>query len=760
MTFSHKIQQIVMDATFTERELAGELQDRISRVFNQSIEPATATLFNQLGANGESVWIERLELDLGELAYDNFEQQITDRMIAALRDALEGKLELVTQDTGNLYFKDETERLYALLEHYLLTGTLPWWADSSEGALLDEYMIRLTTTTPDRFGRFIIGISQTDYVLRRIVYHFSRHTLEKLITLLEPDQAEFIYGYIANVLMLQQQRPAVKATQEEFEKMVWLFVLTYLVTDNSGQFNRKTFIRRNLEQLAHHFNIGYIRLLYTFRQALIFYKKEIPAGSLAALIRELYEEKFSDVSPTIATTRESVLAYFLLVTSGDVMVRRILDPYGPNVPLPASWIGYDTIPDQSDREEVWQQAVFLITLFLGGESLPYWFTQLQPGLQNGLLQQAVILLYRKRAVLLFSLWEKSVRFPQIRLRMHQLFARPVTPLEEQIQKQLAEYVERDTIRYLQETLNDHQPDSFIEIWRKAIDKKRFYTQVLQAAPAIQRVAHLLREEEFWLLLADAPLFSVDILKEMQEELVLLGADNIERERIRHLFRIFNLQWLGGKLILKDVEQYKKALHDFLKQFDERATRRILQPVTPEIPKKKMATSEQEGIRINNAGLVLLHPFFYTYFNRLQLLQNGKFVDSMAQQRAIRLLQLLVDGRTDHAEHELVLNKILCNYPLEQPLTSEIEITPPEKELAVQLVNAAIQQWEKMKNSSVDSFRASFLQREGLVWQAQDAWFQKVTPRGYDIILQTLPWSYGMIKTSWTDKFFYTEWTPC
>lgn len=750
-----------MDATFTERELAGELQDRISRVFNQSIEPATAALFNQLGANGESVWIERLELDVGEIAYENFEQQITDRIIAALRDALEGKLELVTQDIGNLYFKDETERLYTLLQHYLLTGTLPWWAENSEGALLDEYMIRLMTTTPDRFSRLIINISQSDYVLRRIVYHFSRHTLEKLITLLEPDQAEFIYGYIANVLMLQQQRPAVKATQEEFEKMVWLFVLTYLVTDNSGQFNRKTFIRRNLEQLAHHFNIGYIRLLYTFRQALIFYKKEIPAGSLAALIRELYEEKFSDVSPTVATTREAVLAYFLLVTSGDVMVRRILDPYGPNVPLPASWIAYDTIPEQSDREEVWQQAVFLVTQFLSGEPLPYWFTQLQPGLQNGLLQQAIILLYRKRAVLLFSLWEKSIRFPHIRLRMHQLFSHPVNPLEDQIKKQLAEYTEQDTIRYLQETLNDQQTGSFIEIWKKTSDKNRFYRQVLQTAPAINRIALLLRESEFWSLMADLPVVTVSMLKEIQEELVQYGADNLERERIIHLFRVFNLQWLGGKLILKDAEQYKKALRDFLQQFDERATRRILQPPTPEpVQKKLIATSEQEGLRINNAGLVLLHPFFYTYFNRLQLLQNGKFIDSQARQKAIRLLQLLVDGKTGHAEHELVLNKILCNYPLELPLEPDTVITDDEKALSEQLILAAIQQWEKMKNSSVESFRASFLQREGLVWQKDDAWFQRVTPRGYDIILQTLPWSYGMIRTSWTDKFFYTEWTPC
>lgn len=750
-----------MDATFTERELAGELQDRISRVFNHSIEPAVSALFNQLGSAGESVWIERLELDLGEVTYDNFENHITDLIIAALRHALEGKLEFVTQDTGNLYFKDETERLYALLEHYLLTGTLPWWAQSSEGALLDEYMIRLMTDTPGRFSQMIINISQTDYVLRRIVYHFSRHTLERLMNLLEPDQAEFIYGYIANVLMLQQQRPAVKATQEEFEKMVWLFVLTYLVTDNSGQFNRKTFIRRNLEQLAHHFNIGYVRLLYTFRQALIFYKKEIPAGSLAALIRELYEEKFQDVSPTVATTREAVLAYFLLVTSGDVMVRRILDPYGPNVPLPASWIAYDTIPEQSDREEVWQQAVFLITLFLAGEPLPYWFIQLQPGLQNGLLQQAIILLYRKRAILLFALWEKSIRFPHIRLRMHQLFSNPVNPLEEQIQKQLADYIEQDTIRYLQETLNDQQTDSFIEIWRKATDKKRFYTQVLQAAPAINRIAHLLRESEFWLLMADTAIFTVNKLKEIQEELVLFGADNLEKERIRHLFRVFNLQWLGGKLILKDADQYKKALKDFLQQFDERATRRILQPQEPQQPRpRKMITSEQEGIWINNAGLVILYPFFHTYFSRLQLLHQGKFVDMRSQQKAIRLLQLLVDGKTDHPEHELVLNKILCNFPLEQPLDPNIEIIAAEKELSVQLIEAAMQQWDKMKNSTVESFRASFLQREGRIWQQEDAWFQHVTPRGYDIILQTLPWSFGMIKTSWTDKFFYTEWTTC
>jgi hypothetical protein len=172
--------------------------------------------------------------------------------------------------------------------------------------------------------------------------------------------------------------------------------------------------------------------------------------------------------------------------------------------------------------------------------------------------------------------------------------------------------------------------------------------------------------------------------------------------------------------------------------------------------KPIATSEQEGIYVNNAGLVLLHPFFHTYFTRLQLITNGKFNDTVAQQRAVHLLQLLVYGNSEQPEHALVLNKILCNFPMEMPL-EPTQFTEEERQLSLQLIGAATQQWEKMKNTSVEGFRASFLQRDGVLWQADGAWYLKVKSRSYDIILQTLPWSMGMIKPSWADKILYTEW---
>ena len=39
----------------------------------------------------------------------------------------------------------------------------------------------------------------------------------------------------------------------------------------------------------------------------------------------------------------------------------------------------------------------------------------------------------------------------------------------------------------------------------------------------------------------------------------------------------------------------------------------------------------------------------------------------------------------------------------------------------------------------------------------EEWHLKVDQRGYDVILQTLPWSYGMIKLPWMLKPLIVEW---
>jgi hypothetical protein len=180
----------------------------------------------------------------------------------------------------------------------------------------------------------------------------------------------------------------------------------------------------------------------------------------------------------------------------------------------------------------------------------------------------------------------------------------------------------------------------------------------------------------------------------------------------------------------------------------------------QIEKKKSTDeilSDKDSIYIHNAGLVILHPFLSTYFNRLNMFENGDFKTDELRHRAVHLLQYLAFGTQSNEEYELVLNKILCNIPIDEPVSAGIEMTENEIAVSAELLNAILVQWDKLKNTSPESFQSSFLQRDGALSRIEENWNLKVESRGYDVLLNTLPWGLGMIKTSWMPEFIYVEW---
>jgi len=164
----------------------------------------------------------------------------------------------------------------------------------------------------------------------------------------------------------------------------------------------------------------------------------------------------------------------------------------------------------------------------------------------------------------------------------------------------------------------------------------------------------------------------------------------------------------------------------------------------------------DPIYINNAGLVLFNPYITTFLSRLGMTEKGKFKDEDSAFRSVHLLQLLVSEAT-YGEHELVLNKILCNLPVSSSVPMDIELKPSEKLLAKELIEVTMKRWKKGSSGSKESFRASFINRDGRLSMINEEWHLKVDKRGYDVILQTLPWSYGMIKLPWMLKPLIVEW---
>lgn len=155
-----------------------------------------------------------------------------------------------------------------------------------------------------------------------------------------------------------------------------------------------------------------------------------------------------------------------------------------------------------------------------------------------------------------------------------------------------------------------------------------------------------------------------------------------------------------------------------------------------------------GSYIVNAGLVIATTYIPQLFTHLGLTRDDRFVDAAAVGRAVRLLQYVVDGRTDTSEPQLVLNKLLCGVDLAAPLSPEIDVTPYETAEIDSLLRAIVTHWRIIGKISVAGLRKSFLQRDGLLTVEEGGWRLRIVPRSYDMLLDRLPWSFATIQLPW------------
>lgn len=186
-----------------------------------------------------------------------------------------------------------------------------------------------------------------------------------------------------------------------------------------------------------------------------------------------------------------------------------------------------------------------------------------------------------------------------------------------------------------------------------------------------------------------------------------------------------------------------------------------EPIPPRLFGSEKASSRtgehpdaKEGIYIENAGLVLLHPFLSQFFEALGIAADKILLPD----RALCLLHFLTTGQDIAPEYELVLPKILCNIPLQTSVETDLELSGPEKEEADALLKAVIRHWDVLQNTSPDGLRGTFLLRPGKVSERDDGdWLLQVESKAFDVLLEQLPWSIAMIKLPWMERMLWVEW---
>ena len=238
-------------------------------------------------------------------------------------------------------------------------------------------------------------------------------------------------------------------------------------------------------------------------------------------------------------------------------------------------------------------------------------------------------------------------------------------------------------------------------------------------------------------------------KTLKEQLLLLSK---ELRKMYDQDRVIENTSLVGDVssVLEVIKQINEDYSD-----DETVTE------TPElstaVKKHNELFAESEEFYVNNSGIVLFWPYLEKFFESVGLLENRQFKDQESQEKAILLLQFIVNGETTFDEYDLVLNKILCGLDPNTPIPVAMSFADHELSEAVDLISALIQHWSILKNTSPDTLRQMFLIRDGMIMKRDGNWVLRVEDQSLDVLLDKMPWQFTTIKLPWMENLIFVEW---
>ena len=167
-------------------------------------------------------------------------------------------------------------------------------------------------------------------------------------------------------------------------------------------------------------------------------------------------------------------------------------------------------------------------------------------------------------------------------------------------------------------------------------------------------------------------------------------------------------------------------------------------------------SQDDGQYVQNAGLILIHPFIKTFFEHCDLI-DLKTQQLINPELCAHLLHYIATGKTNAPEYDMVFEKFLCNIPMQQTINRHIKLSRKHKTQAKNVIESVQHNWSSMKKSSVALLQNEFFQRPGKLVVTDHDYTLTVEQKTQDILLKNLGWGLGLIKLPWKKKFMFVNW---
>lgn len=260
-TVNHIISKFKWENSFNQKENATELQQRISRWSNTKMQKEINSIFDEICPASQTWCIQSLTLDLGTIDYDTLEEDLSQKLFRQLSDTL---IELILNaekgSDGIEILNTNTSQIHKL-SYYLITGTMPWNYKETDHSI-HEMMVEQFKNNKEAIIAMLQEVGKTDEKVRqRIAWQLHESIIIKIIEGLETSNHNQIIKFSKELTKIQQHQTLVPANENDFKRNLWFWIVNYLFTDRGTIFNKVTFMKSSIQQMANHYNVAYSELL-------------------------------------------------------------------------------------------------------------------------------------------------------------------------------------------------------------------------------------------------------------------------------------------------------------------------------------------------------------------------------------------------------------------------------------------------------------------------------------------------------------------
>ncbi|MFK7748135.1 MAG: contractile injection system tape measure protein [Kordia sp.] len=253
---AHIVTRCQWNTAFDSKRLAHQLQTDISAWSAYKMKRVITSVFDSICPKGQTLKIKKLAVDLGTITYENMLSELPLRLEEALRIALYDLIMYPKNGDKTLEIVHEDIAQVHVLRDFLMQGMLPWNYQETYGTAVQIMRSQLTNNRLDVI-QMIQEIGSSANVRKRIAWQFPDVIIKKIIAGLEPNNHQQIINFSDEFVKVQEKETIVQTSTNDLKKNIWLWILNYLFTERGTIFNRISFVRSTVTQMASHFNLSY-----------------------------------------------------------------------------------------------------------------------------------------------------------------------------------------------------------------------------------------------------------------------------------------------------------------------------------------------------------------------------------------------------------------------------------------------------------------------------------------------------------------------